>query len=85
MYDMMISRATGRTDPKELAAIEDLMRSYFGTLDGLPSDLFRSEACECAKVVDHVRDVVTNMDNGCRKNPAELADCEMLAKAWGIA
>lgn len=44
MYDKLIARATGETDPVHLACIENVMRGEFGTLDHLDARRFAREA-----------------------------------------
>lgn len=43
-YQQLISEATGRTDPKHIQAIEEVMRTEHGTLDHLSRSRFIADA-----------------------------------------
>jgi hypothetical protein len=55
MYSDLIAKATGETDPVRLAAIEDVMRGEFGTLDHLDRRRLMREARIARDVLDLMR------------------------------
>jgi hypothetical protein len=54
-YALLISKATGQTDPETLAEIEDFMRDEYRTLDHLSLAKFNRCARECWAAVQFTR------------------------------